>query len=141
MQAATRLTAQLKWQREERPGEQACSSCARDPRSHYFHPVGYTKCGQPVLYSCLALASDRGPASNREHMIATFEQAIRLMPAGVEKWVWFSDLRGFGMRDLNPVRHSRHVRGSLQACRQRATLCSTVHESQPVSDTSSLPAA
>jgi hypothetical protein len=40
-------------------------------------------------------------------MIMVFEQAVRLMPAGVERWVWFADMTGFGMRDMSPVRPKR----------------------------------
>lgn len=69
-----------------------------------MRPVGFTKAGQPVLYSCNALASDRSYKGNREHMIQSFEQAIRLMPPSVERWVWFADLTGFSVRDLSPVR-------------------------------------
>ena len=34
-----------------------------------------------------------------------FERAIRLMPPGVESWVWVMDFRGFGRRlaDFNPA--------------------------------------
>ena len=37
-------------------------------------------------------------------MIQSFEQAVRLMPPSVERWIWFADLTGFGVRDLSPVR-------------------------------------
>lgn len=29
-------------------------------------------------------------------------QAVRLMPPGVERWVWVMDFHGFGLRDCNP---------------------------------------
>ena len=52
--------------------------------------------------SCMALARDRGLEDNKRHMVATFEQAVRLMPPRVEGWVWFSDFHGFGLRDMSP---------------------------------------
>jgi hypothetical protein len=88
LQAAARLRETLAWRREAKPETMVCEHCLRDPRSHYFHPVGFHKDGMPVMYSCNALASDRSLEGNRAHMILTFEQAIRLMPPGVEKWVW-----------------------------------------------------
>lgn len=50
----------------------------------------------------MALARDRGLEDNKRHMVATFEQAVRLMPPHVEAWVWFSDFHGFGLRDMSP---------------------------------------
>ncbi len=50
----------------------------------------------------MALARDRGLEDNKRHMVATFEQAVRLMPPRVEGWVWFSDFHGFGLRDMSP---------------------------------------
>jgi hypothetical protein len=111
-----RLSATLRWRREHRPEQQICTCCQADPRSHYFHPVGFTRRGHPVLYSCLALANDRSQRGNREHMIQTFEQAVRLMPAGIERWVWFSDLSGFAMRDLQPVRAPGPLPALLYTC-------------------------
>ena len=35
---------------------------------------------RPLIYSCLALATNRDVEDNRKHMISVFEQAIRLMP-------------------------------------------------------------
>ena len=55
-----------------------CPACARDARAHYLHPVGYDRRRRPVLYSCLALARDRGIEDNKRHMVATFEQARTL---------------------------------------------------------------
>ena len=62
------------------------------------HADESTACGR----SCMALARDRGLEDNKRHMVATFEQAVRLMPPRVEGWVWFSDFHGFGLRDMSP---------------------------------------
>ena len=29
-------------------------------------------------------------------------QAVRFMPPGIGKWIWFSDMHGFGLQDCNP---------------------------------------
>jgi hypothetical protein len=52
-----------------------------------MHIVGHDKLGRPIIYSCLALATNKSFADNHAHMIMCFENAIRLMPVGVEQWV------------------------------------------------------
>lgn len=113
VQALKRLTGHLAWRREVKPERLQCSSCLRDPTSHFFHPVGYAKNRCPVMYSCNGLASDKSRDGNREHMIMVFEQTIRSMPPGVEKWVWVSDLRSFGFRDMGPVRSFAYLSSML----------------------------
>lgn len=99
--ATKRLKETLAWRKETKPEQLICTHCAKQPTSHYFHPVGFSSTGMPVLYSAFALANDRSADGNRNHMIMTFEQAVRLMQPGVEKWVWFSDFVGFGWKDCN----------------------------------------
>ncbi|KAK9843490.1 hypothetical protein WJX81_005667 [Elliptochloris bilobata] len=103
-QAAQRLRDTLHWRATEAdpPERRVCATCLRDASAHYLHPVGFCRRRRPVLYSCMALARDRDIEANKRHMVATFEQAVRLMPPCVEGWVWFSDFHGFGMRDLSP---------------------------------------
>lgn len=64
---------------------------------HPQHVVGHDLADRPVIYSCLELASNRNIEDNRRHMISTFEQAIRLMPDGVESWAWVLDFQGEGL--------------------------------------------
>eukprot|EP00884_Botryococcus_braunii_P005866 jgi/Botrbrau1/15280/Bobra.97_1s0006.1 len=87
---------------KEKPDRLQCGACLARPQSHYLHPVGFDKSGRPVMYSVFSLASNRLPEDNRQHMIACFEQAIRLMPKGVEQWIWISDFHGFGFADCDP---------------------------------------
>lgn len=101
-QAVKRLQETLDWRQEADVEHITCTACLADPRAHYMHPVGFDRLGRPVLYSCLQLAANRSVEDNRRHMIATFEQAIRLMRPPVEQWVWVSDFHGFGFSDLNP---------------------------------------
>jgi CRAL/TRIO domain len=104
VQAAQRIHDTLLWRRSKRPEEVTCSRCLRDPNSHYLHPIGYTKNGNPILYSCSGMSHDHSTDGHRAHMIMTFEQTIKLMPPGVEKWVWFADFEGFSVKDCGPVR-------------------------------------
>lgn len=99
--ALKRLKDTFEWRRLERPQTVSCTYCEADPRSHYMHVVGHDSERRPVIYSCLAPISDRNTAHSRTHMIATFEQAIRLMPKGVEQWVWVADFAGFGVSDVD----------------------------------------
>ncbi|CAL8471490.1 g11032 [Coccomyxa elongata] len=101
-QAEKRLRETLQWREAENVECITCLACTRDPRSHYMHPIGIDRWGRPVIYSCLALAANRSVEDNRLHMVATFEQAIKLMKPPVEQWVWVSDFHGFGFGDLNP---------------------------------------
>ena len=39
-----------------------------------MHVVGHTERGEPVIYSCLSLATNRVPKENESHMVSTFEQ-------------------------------------------------------------------
>ena len=86
-----------------------------------------------MLYSCNGLAKDRSHKGNREHMIRTFEQAMRLMPPGVERWVWFADMHGFAMRDLQPVRTLfciflvQMLVAAIGPCFWPSQPCSTLH--------------
>lgn len=97
-----RLQHTIAWQNDVHPETVICKACAKDPRSHYMHLVGYCSHNRPVIYSCLALASNRVYEDNKAHMIQTFETAIKCMPEGVEQWVWVCDFHGFGMADINP---------------------------------------
>lgn len=100
-QAAKRLQATLTWRAELKPETIVCKACAKDPRSHYMHVSCYDLLNRPVIYSCNGLASNKTYEDNHDHMISTFETAIKLMPPGVEQWVWVCDFHGFGMRDIN----------------------------------------
>ena len=35
--------------------------------------------------------------------LQVFEAAVRIMPEGVEQWVWLNDFIGFGVGDMNPA--------------------------------------
>lgn len=109
LQVVARLQETVQWRRTERPETIVCDLCLKNPDSHYFHPVGFSKGQHPVMYSCSGLVTDRSPEGNRKHMIMTFEQTIKLMPEGVEKWMWFADFEGFGYKDLGVVREMHSV--------------------------------
>ena len=75
LQAVKRLQETLAWRQANSVERMACAACAARPGSHYMHPVGFDPAGRPLLYSCLQLASCRSVEDNRQHVIATFEQA------------------------------------------------------------------
>ncbi|KAI3428661.1 hypothetical protein D9Q98_007484 [Chlorella vulgaris] len=113
--AVKRIRDTLSWRRSEDPERIVCSACVADPKSHYMQVVGSDLLRRPCIYSCLALATNRDVEDNRKHMISTFEQAIRLMPAAhdpstgaaagqgpCESWVWVMDFHGFSLRDCDP---------------------------------------
>lgn len=56
-----------------------------------MHVVGHDKLQRPMIYSCFALAPNKNFQDNTEHMIECFETAVRLMPPGVDAWVWMID--------------------------------------------------
>lgn len=101
-QSTKRLQATCQWRDSYKPEQVVCKACAKDPRSHYMHLVGHDMLDRPIIYSCLALATNRVYQDNVDHMIQTFETAIKCMPPGVENWVWVCDFHGFGMSDVNP---------------------------------------
>lgn len=116
--ALRRIKDTLAWLRVEKPREMVCSACLeKDPTSHYMHVVGHDIYKRPVIYSCLALASNRNVEDNRVHMLSTFENAILLMPrvddaeggecddgpsSAICSWVWIMDMHGFGFKDCSP---------------------------------------
>ncbi|GLC70756.1 hypothetical protein PLESTF_001030000 [Pleodorina starrii] len=100
--SAKRLNATLAWRSKVQPEKVVCRACARDPRSHYMHCCGFCQRGRPIIYSCLELPTNKVFDDNRDHMIQTFETAVKLMPPGVEQWIWVCDFKGFGMADVNP---------------------------------------
>ncbi|GFR48901.1 hypothetical protein Agub_g10849 [Astrephomene gubernaculifera] len=97
-----RLNTTLAWRAQFKPEQVVCRACVREPRSHYMHLVGYCTRGRPIIYSCLENARNRVFEDNRDHMIQTFEWAIKCMPPGVDQWIWVCDFKGFGMADVNP---------------------------------------
>jgi len=100
--SAKRLAATLKWRDTNKPQEVVCHACRKDPKSHYMHIVGHDNLGRPIIYSCLAAATNKSFQENHDHMIEVFELAIRMMPPGVDQWVWVCDFHGFGFVDCNP---------------------------------------
>uniref|UniRef100_A0A061SFM8 CRAL-TRIO domain-containing protein n=1 Tax=Tetraselmis sp. GSL018 TaxID=582737 RepID=A0A061SFM8_9CHLO len=100
--AAKRLSATCEWREREGIKDMICTACLRNPRSHYMHVVGTDLSGQPVIYSIFSNAVDKNPEENKKHMIHQFETAVKLMPPGIERWVWVMDFHGFGMADCNP---------------------------------------
>lgn len=46
-------------------------------------------------------------ADNRDHLIQTFEQTVKMMQPGVEQWVWICDFHGFGLSDALNIRIAR----------------------------------
>lgn len=94
--AIKRLKFTLNWRREERPEACLCSACTAKVNSHYMHVVGHDREGRPVIYSCFNMAANRSVEENREHMIQTFEEAVALMPPGVERWIWITDFKVCG---------------------------------------------
>ncbi|EFJ46012.1 hypothetical protein VOLCADRAFT_93811 [Volvox carteri f. nagariensis] len=100
--SAKRLNATLAWRAKVRPEEVVCRACAREPKSHYMHLAGFCRQGRPIIYSCLELATNKVFEDNRDHMIQTFEMAVKCMPPGVEQWIWVCDFKGFGVADANP---------------------------------------
>lgn len=107
--AVKRILDTLAWRQQEQPDNIVCSACRANHKSHYMQVVGHDIAGRPLIYSCLALATNRDVEDNRKHMISTFEQAIRLMPKPaegqkrpVESWVWVMDFHGFSIKDCDP---------------------------------------
>eukprot|EP00193_Tetraselmis_chui_P006271 CAMPEP_0177759904 /NCGR_PEP_ID=MMETSP0491_2-20121128/4981_1 /TAXON_ID=63592 /ORGANISM="Tetraselmis chuii, Strain PLY429" /LENGTH=289 /DNA_ID=CAMNT_0019275765 /DNA_START=204 /DNA_END=1073 /DNA_ORIENTATION=+ len=100
--AAKRLIHTSEWRKKEGVESIVCKACIQNPRSHYMHVAGLDLFQRPVIYSVFNLAEDKAPETNRLHMIHQFETAVRLMPEGVEKWVWVMDFHGFGFADCNP---------------------------------------
>uniref|UniRef100_A0A7S3VTL3 CRAL-TRIO domain-containing protein n=1 Tax=Dunaliella tertiolecta TaxID=3047 RepID=A0A7S3VTL3_DUNTE len=101
-QSVQRLNVTLKWRAKVEPESVVCMACAAKAKSHYMHLCGYDSFNRPVIYSCLANATNKVYLDNYHHMIQTFEMAIKCMPPGVEQWVWVCDFHGFGMADINP---------------------------------------
>jgi len=61
-----------------------------------MHVVGHTELGEPVIYSCLALATNRVAKENEAHMISTFEQVrcqstLATMQDGGNKSAWVNE--------------------------------------------------
>lgn len=101
--SAKRLAATCAWREQNQPEKVVCKACAKNPKSHFMHVIGHDALQRPIIYSCLAAAKNKVYQDNHDHMIATFEKAIKLMPPGVQNWVWVCDFEGFGMADINPA--------------------------------------
>lgn len=54
-----------------------------------------------------ALAENKVYTDNRDHLIQTFEQTVKMMQQGVEQWVWICDFHGFGLSDALNIRIAR----------------------------------
>ncbi len=56
-------------------------------------------------HRCRPVAGSGGNGGGRAvaaALLQTFETAIRVMPPGVEQWVWVCDFHGFSKKDVNP---------------------------------------
>ena len=102
LQAVKRLHETLIWQAEERPSHLHCPACPKDAKSHYMQVVAFDRGRRPAIYSCLSIPTNHALEDNRLHMISIFEQAIAVMPPGVEDWVWVLDMHGFGLKNIDP---------------------------------------
>lgn len=100
--SAKRLSATLEWRRQTKPETVVCKACCKNPRSHYMHVIGYDLKMRPIIYTCNNLNNDDDFKDTCDHMIQTFEMAIRAMPEGVTQWVWVADCKGFGVTDVSP---------------------------------------
>lgn len=79
-QSIKRLHTTLAWRLANNPEQTVCAACARKPRSHYMHIVGYCRQGRPCVYSCNGLATNKDCADNKQHLIQTFEMVSRSSP-------------------------------------------------------------
>lgn len=123
------LSATLQWRRQQRPASTPCPKCSRDALAHNMRMIGFDARGRAVLYTCFSQAHDRFDAhANLTHLTHCLEttaavlqqrqgepgaeaEAVAVAAAGAvgaaagevqEKWVWFVDFDGYGLRDNNP---------------------------------------
>lgn len=107
--AAQRIEDSVKWRIQVQPESLVCRACARNPGTHYMNVIGYCKLSRPVFYSCMKLSRSKEVEAGKHHLINRFEQAIRMMPEGIEQWVWVSDFFGFSVGDMNPAMAKQFV--------------------------------
>ncbi|GFH16667.1 CRAL-TRIO domain-containing protein, partial [Haematococcus lacustris] len=108
-----RLQATLTWRRDTKPELVVCRACLQDAKSHYMHLVGYDKQDRPIIYSCLALAKNKVYADNHDHMVQTFEMAIKCMGPKCSQWVWICDFHGFGGCCLSCWQHGCNLTAAM----------------------------
>lgn len=82
-------------------GHPRCEPCSRDPRSHCFYEIGLDAKGRHVIYSNAARAGNKVVMDNMMHMAYELERVFDGNRKG-GKLVWWIDLRGMGMKELDP---------------------------------------
>jgi hypothetical protein len=104
-----RLKATAKWRSDHRVDHVDCAACLKDPTTHYLHLVGHTSDASknPILYSNFRLPNfprtEAGKKGVLDHMILTFEGAIRSSPNPGAQFIWLNDFFGFGLVDAANV--------------------------------------
>ena len=102
-----RLKATAKWRKDHDVDSLDCQYCLLDHTTHYLHLIGHTAEGHPILYSNFKLPNfprtEAGKKGVLDHMILTFEGAIRSSPNPSAQFVWLNDFYGFGLVDAANV--------------------------------------
>ena len=96
-----RIQETLEWHKRIDPGRIGCPACPREPCAHYMHVACYDVRGRPVIYSCMALAQNKRYQDNLDHVLATLETCVLLLPPGESMWSWILDFKGFGVKDVS----------------------------------------
>jgi hypothetical protein len=97
------LSESLKWVREheELLTNLRCPQCAEDPSQHYFKPMGFDDKNRPVIYTTAGCYFDITLKHSYEHNIIAFENLIKSMPAGTERFVYVADLFNMGLSKID----------------------------------------
>jgi hypothetical protein len=72
----------------------SCHSANRPILSCPLGKSAFAVASLPRLPACVYVPTQQDFQDNYNHMIQTFEMAVRCMPPGVEQWVWMCDFHG-----------------------------------------------
>jgi len=97
------LSESLKWIREhdELLTTMKCPQCVEDPSQHYFKPLGTDNKNRPIMYTTAGCYFDITLKHSYEHNIIAFENMIKSMQPGTEKFVYVADLFNMGLAKID----------------------------------------
>lgn len=91
----------IKWRKESGCDSWKCDICLKDPNQHCGQFMGWDLEHRPVLAMSMRWGPER--TNPLRHMVCGFNHLVRLMPLGVEQWVFVTDFETYShFRDSKP---------------------------------------
>jgi len=78
-----------------------CPGCIDHPEQHYFKAMGNDNQHRPIIYTTAGCHFNITLKHSFEHNVIAFENAVKSMKPGVERFIYVADLYNLGMGNLD----------------------------------------